>query len=297
METHTIDRQGVRLSVRIGDAFTACQVDEATDSRHCRIHPHLVRLPGGRLILTANIDGDIGGAEFVAYASDDDGATWRDYPEWPKIGGAFAVLATGEALLAAGNRLYAAGEPGVYCLPIRRSQDGGLTWSPPEASRVDLPLPMEEPLDRYDPPAWFLDRTVGGQSGRAWLAKWQKPAPTPAEEALRAQFGRRTLTAYLMQIFPLAGEKALAFLYLNQQWGDPHITVCLATEDAGRTWAYRSTPGPCDPRALPRMATCGTSRMVYASPPVPGWPPASCSWSCEWAASTRSTQPARAMTA
>jgi len=248
VEAYTIDHRGVRLSIRIGDAFTACQVDEATDPRHCRIHPHLERLPGGRLILSANIDGDIGGAEFVTYASDDDGVTWRDYPEWPKIGGAFAVLETGEALLAAGNRFYATNEPGVYCLPIRRSQNGGLSWSPPEATRVELPLPMEEPLDWYDPPAWFLDRVVGGESGRAWRAKWQKPAPAPAEEALHAQFGRRTLTAYLMQIVPLAGEKALAFLYLSQQWSEPAITVCLVTEDAGRTWTYRSTPGPYDPR-------------------------------------------------
>ena len=248
MESYTIEHRGTRLSVRIGDAITACRVDEVTDAGHCRIHPHLVRLPGGRLMLRVNIDGDIGGAEFVTYASDDDGATWQDFPDWPQTSGVFAVLETGEALLTAGGRFYATDEPGVYCLPVRRSPDGGLSWSPPEASRVELPLPMEEPLDRYDPPDSFLDRVTGGQSGRAWLAKWQKPAPGAAEAAVRAQFGRRTLTAYLMQILPLQGEKALAFLYLTQQWGDPHITVCLATEDAGRTWTYRSTPGPYDLR-------------------------------------------------
>ena len=208
------------------------------------------------MILSANIDGDIGGAEFVTYASDDDGVTWRDYPDWPKIGGAFAVLDNGVSLLASGNRLYATDEPGIYNLPTRRSSDGGLTWSPPEAARVALPLAMEEPIDWYDPPAWFLDRTVGGQSGREWRAKWQKPRPTPAEQELRAQFGRRTLNAFLMQIFPLAGDRALSFLYLTQQWGEPAITVCLASDDAGRSWTYLSTPGSYDPR----LATHGYLR-------------------------------------
>ena len=248
MQTNTIDHLGTRLSVCIGDPITVCQFDAAAGPGKCRIHPALTRLPGGRLVLTANIDGDIGGAEFVAYASDDDGVSWRDYPAWPKIGGAFAVLESGEALLAAGNRFYATEEPGVYSLPTRRSLDGGLSWGPPHAARVALPLDMEEPIDWYDPPAWFLDRVTGGESGRAWWAKWQKPRPIPAEGALRVQFGCRTLGAYLMQILPLAGEQALAFLYLSQQWGEPGITICLVSDDAGHSWTYRSTPGPYDPR-------------------------------------------------
>ncbi len=51
-----------------------------------------------------------------------------------------------------------------------------------------------------------------------------------------------------MQIFPLSGERALAFLYLTQEAGEPGITVCLASADAGRSWKYCSTPGPYDPR-------------------------------------------------
>ena len=248
MDTHTIDRHGVRLVVRIGDPFTACEVDEARESHQCRVHPHLTRLPGGRLILSANIDGDIGGAELVTYASDDSGLTWRAYGDWPRIGGAFATMDNGVSLMAADDRFFATGEPHVYVLPTRRSTDGGLTWGPTDGARVDLPLAMEEPIDWYDPPAWFLDRTMGGQSGRQWRAKWQKLQPTTAEQQLRDQFGRRTLNACLMQIFPLAGEKALAFVYLTQQWGDAGITVCLASDDAGRSWAHLSTPGAYDPR-------------------------------------------------
>ncbi len=113
-----------------------------------------------------------------------------------------------------------------------------------------LPLEMDEPIDPYDPPQWFLDRTVEGLSGRAWRAKWQKAAPAPAEQALRARFGCQRISACLTQLLPLSGETVLAFLYLSPRWGGPHVTVCLASEDAGRTWTYRSMPGPFDPRLV-----------------------------------------------
>ena len=61
MLTHPHD--GSRFIARIGEPFSVCQVDETREATRCRIHPLLTRLPGGRLILTANIDGDIFGAE------------------------------------------------------------------------------------------------------------------------------------------------------------------------------------------------------------------------------------------
>jgi hypothetical protein len=248
MNSVTIEERAIRLTARIGDPFTACHADEEQEPGKCRIHPHLSQLPGGRLVMTANIDGDIGGAEHVAYASDDGGHTWRNCPEWPRRGGLFAALEDGSSLLVSAGGLFAGDEPGVFFMPTRRSGDGGLTWEPLEGARVELPLAMDEPFDRYDPPEWFLERTIKGVSGRDYLAKWQKSQPSPAERALREQFGPRTVGAHVMQLFPLSGSNVLAFLYLSPRWGDRHITVCLASADAGRSWCYRSTPGPFDPR-------------------------------------------------
>jgi len=248
MDEYALKVNTSELAIRIGEPFTACQVDEEKEPGKCRIHPHLTHLPGGRLVLSTNIDGDIGGAEHLTYASDDGGLTWHDSADWPETRGPFATLTDGTSLLVAGRGFYESGEPGVFQLPTRRSHDGGITWGPLESARVELPVEMDEPIDVYDPPQWFLDRKVGAMSGRDWLAKWQKPKPSPAEQELRERFGCRRIGAYLLQLLPLAGEKVLAFLYLSPKWGEPHITACLGSNDAGRSWQYLSTPGPFDSR-------------------------------------------------
>jgi len=248
MDTIIHEQDGKRFTARIGPPFTVCEVDEAREPGRCRIHPRLQRLPGGLLILTANIDGDIGGAEHLVYASDDGGQTWREYSGWPKPWGTFAALEDGSALFVHGGGLFATGEPGVFVLPTWRSVDGGLTWGAPEAARVELPLEMDEPVDVYDPPQWLLDLKIGNGTGRDWLAKWQKSQPPAAEQRLREQFGRHKVGAHVMQLLPLGGSELLALLYLSPHWGDHALTVCLASEDAGRTWSHRSTPGPWDPR-------------------------------------------------
>lgn len=246
--TLTYEHEGRRFTVRVQPPFTVCEVDEAKEPDRCRIHPHLTRLPGGRLVMTANIDGDMGGAEHVAYASDDGGRTWREHPDWPGMAGQFAALPDGSSLLTSRYGLYGTGEPGVYCMPIQRSTDGELTWGPPEGASVDIPLEMYEPFDRYDPPQWFLDGHGKGTTGRDWIAKWQRPRPTPAEEALRERFGRKTIGIHIMQLLPLESGRILAFAYLNLKRGDPQITVCLSSDDAGGSWRLLSVPGPYDPR-------------------------------------------------
>ena len=248
MSEYTLDTAAAKLTVRIGDPFTVCEVDEAKGPGKCRIHPHLTYLPGGRLVLLTNIDGDIGGAEYLTYASDDEGQTWREFTDWPGMGGPFATLGDGASLLVSGRGFYESEEPGIYQLPTRRSGDGGITWGPLESARVELPIEMEEAIDVYDPPQWFLERKIGALNGRDWLARWQKPKPPPAEQVLRERFGCRKIGAYLLQLLPLAGGKVLAFLYLSPRWGEPHITVCLVSDNAGRNWRYLSTPGPLDPR-------------------------------------------------
>lgn len=241
-------RNGQRFEARIGDGFTVCQVDEAREPGACRIHPHLSRLPGGRLVLTVNIHGDIGGADYRAYASDDGGHTWRDCPGWPKTGWQFAALEDGTTLLVSNGDLYETPERGVFSWGIRRSPDGGITWGPLEAARVELPLETDEPFDILDPPKWFLERTVEGVSGRDWLARWRRPDPSPAEREMRDRFGRRKISACITQLLPLRGAELLAFAYLSPRWGAPHVTVCLASGDGGRSWIYRSIPGRPDPR-------------------------------------------------
>lgn len=248
MGEYTLAAKGAGLTVRIHEPFTVCQVDEAKEPGKCRVHPRLGRLPGGRLVLSTNTDGDIGGADLLAYASDDEGQTWREFPEWPAPRGRLATLDDGSVLLVSGHGLFGTDEPGVFHLPTRRSNDGGVTWGALEAARVELPLEMDEAFDVHDPPQWFLDRKMGNMSGREWLAKWQKPQPSAPEQELRQHFGCKKIPAYLMQLLPLAGEKLLAFVYTSLRRGDPHIAICLASDDAGRSWRHLSTPGPFDPR-------------------------------------------------
>jgi hypothetical protein len=254
MDTLIHEHKDRRFAARIGEGFTVCQVDEANDPGHCRIHPCVKRLPGGRLVLTTNIDGDLIGHDSRAYASDDGGATWRDYPEWPVTGASagsvmrFAVLDDGTCLVVSNGSLYETAEKGVFHWGIRRSSDGGLTWGNLEKARVEFPIETDEPIDLYDPPQWFLDRKTGGVRGRDWLARWRKAQPSPAEREVRERFGGRSIDACITQLFPLRGSEVLAFLYLSPKWGAPAITVCLASPDAGRSWSYRSTPGPFDPR-------------------------------------------------
>ena len=162
--------------------------------------------------------------------------------------GPFATLADGSSLLVSAYGLFDFGEPGVFQVPTRRSTDGGLTWGELEGVRVELPLELDEPFDIYDPPRWFLDREVHGVRGGEWLAKWRRPQPSTATQELRERFGCRTIGASWCQLLPLAGEEVLAFLYLSRRWGEQHITVCLKSDDAGRSWRYLSTPGPLDPR-------------------------------------------------
>jgi len=86
MITLTHEHNNRQFIARIGEPFTVLTFDPERDAGWCRLHPHLERLPGGRLILTANIHGDIEGAELLSYASDDEGQTWYSYPEWPNAG-------------------------------------------------------------------------------------------------------------------------------------------------------------------------------------------------------------------
>jgi len=258
MITLTHEHGGRRFTARIGEPFTVLTFDPAKDAGWCRIHPHLSRLPGGRLILTANIHGDIEGVESAAYASDDGGQTWRACPDWPETGAnvgsvtRVAVLGDGTVLAVSPGDLYETDERGVYRWGVQRSADGGATWGLIEPARVELPLDLEDPFDPLDPPERVLAQRHGWSHLRrfppAWQARGRNPEPSRSERALWARLGRRRIPACITCLFPLDGSEVLAFLYLTPRTGEPHITLCLASEDGGRTWRHRSTPGPYDPR-------------------------------------------------
>lgn len=93
-----------------------------------------------------------------------------------------------------------------------------------------------------------MDRVVNGTSGRDYLAKWQKLQPSAGEQELRARFGCKKMSICLTQLLPLGERKLLAFGYFSPRWSGKYITVCLASDDAGLTWSYRSTPAPFDDR-------------------------------------------------
>ncbi len=143
MLTLTQENDKRRFKARIGEAFPLVTFAPARDPGTCRIHPHLSRLPGGRLILSTNIHGDIEGTESAAYASDDGGYTWQpfaDCPETAAISGSvsrMAILDSGTVLAVSPGHLYETGEHGMYHWGVQRSTDGGMTWGAIEPVRVE----------------------------------------------------------------------------------------------------------------------------------------------------------------
>lgn len=252
MDTYCFEQQGTRLAVRISEAFTALTFDPDRDAGWCRLHPHLTRLPGGRLILTANMHGDIEGAECLSFASDDGGQSWRDCPGWPNAGWAFIALDARHGLAVADGGFYATADAGVYRWGIRRSDDGGITWSPVEAARVELDLEMEAPFDPLDPPARELALRHGQAHLRRFPLEWQalgrNPRPAGGEREVWDLLGRRRIPACITSLFRVSASELLAFVYLSPRSGGPLITLCMASEDGGRSWRHRATPGPYDPR-------------------------------------------------
>ncbi len=160
---------------------------------------------------------------------------------------------------------HATDTPGVYHWGVQRSVDGGTTWGVIEPARVALPpeLELPEPFDPLDPPERVLDQRRGWSHLRrfppAWQALGRNPEPSRSECALWDLLGRRRIPACITCLFPLGGAELLAFLYLSPRPGGPHLTLCLSSEDGGRTWRYRSTPGPYDPR----FATHGYLRHAF----------------------------------
>lgn len=260
MLTITHEHSGHRFTARVGEPFTVLTFDPATDAGWCRLHPHLSGLPGGRLMLTVNIHGDIEGAESAAYASDDGGQTWRVCPDWPEsgahpgLGSQLAVLGDGTVLSVSHGDFYVTDKPGEYHWGVQHSVDGGLTWGPIEAARLALPpeLELPKPFDPLDPPEAVLAGRRGQSHLRRFPQAWQvigrNPEASRSERMLWERLGRCRIPAYITCLCPLGGSEVLAFLYLSPRHDGPCVTHCLASEDGGRTWRYRSTPGSYDSR-------------------------------------------------
>ncbi|MHB9106506.1 MAG: sialidase family protein [Armatimonadota bacterium] len=250
MITLTHEHDNKHLLARVSEPFTVLTFDSDRDAGWCQLHPHLERLPGGRLVLTVNMHGDIEGAEHLPYASDDGGQTWWEYPEWPNAGWAFTVLDGQRCLAVSNGGFYDTGEVGVYHWGIRRSNDGGLTWLPIETARVELHLEMDAPFDPLNPPEQELAQRHGWAHLRRfppdWQAKGRNPQPAGYERDVWERLGRRRIPAWITSLFRVSATELLAFLYLTPHSGEPSITLCMATEDGGRTWQHRATPGPYD---------------------------------------------------
>ncbi|HVF10663.1 MAG TPA: sialidase family protein [Abditibacteriaceae bacterium] len=220
MNIHTLAANAGRLTVRIHEPFTVCQVDEENQADWVRIHPTLKRVPGGRLILSVSRDRDIYDEEMLMYASDDGGHSWQEFLNWPTasqrgrhLSTACATLGDGSCVVvAASTGLFATQEPGVYRMPSWRSKDGGTTWGEMEPARVEMPV--GEAFDIYDPPS----------PHRKFFQQWCKVQAPPALQALFEPLGRRRLLSFAA-LFPLDGSRLLGFFYHSPQWGEPYIVV------------------------------------------------------------------------
>jgi len=246
MFSSMVEMASAHFGIRVGDPFVVCKAGDARVPGRHTVHPLLIRLTPQRLILTVNRDGDIYDAEHVILTSVDDGRTWEPAASWPTSAVAGEHLATTHAALddgsslVTGRQLFATETPGIYALPSWRTSDGGESWS--EMTPAPVTLPFTESRDIYDPADDFR-RTRDAE----WLTRWIKPRPPVALSALFDQLGPRRLPSWLV-LYPLAGTHLLAFVYLTPHLGGPHLTVCIASDDAGQTWHYRSTPGPFDER-------------------------------------------------
>jgi len=203
-------------------------------------------MPDGRLIIQINHDRDIVDAEYLVRSSDDGGHTWHDETRWPIMleRGASPLLRPvtlddGTVVLTY-QTLIATDDPDRYVLPTWRSADAGQTWSELEPANVYLPGAL--PLDIYDPPDWF-HKLHPGFAERGFV----KPKAPACIEPLLARFGRRRLLSHL-EMLPLDDQRILMFIYVRTAPDLPYETVCLISEDAGRSWQYRSKPGRYEER-------------------------------------------------
>ena len=151
--------------------------------------PSLARLPSGRLVATHSYFGETQPNNVVrVYQSDDGGQTWTHVRE---LTGQFW-----SGLFTVGDTLYLMGTSGGpdYKLIIRRSNDGGVTWTTPASASSGLidparhhtaPVPVLLHEGRY----WRAVEKIGG----TWSA-YALSAPAGADFLVRTNW---TATAAL----------------------------------------------------------------------------------------------------
>ncbi|ACQ79769.1 putative periplasmic protein [Beutenbergia cavernae DSM 12333] len=143
--------------------------------------PSLVRLPGGTLLASHDLFGPGSTwSDTHVYASDDDGATWRHR--------AHLAGQWWSSLLVHGGALYILGTTTEYGdVVIRRSDDGGRTWTTPDSPRTGLlrqgqfhtaPMPFVE----HDGRIWrAMEDASGGEGWGERFAAFVMSAPLGAD--------------------------------------------------------------------------------------------------------------------
>jgi hypothetical protein len=215
------------------DPFTVCLAPEGGYF----VHPVASHLTDGKLILRISRDEDIVDAEYCVFLSDDGGRTWELEPNWPMGDGNGRHLNTSHTLLPDGTSLVvyrhaiSTGRKNEYVVPAFTSADNGKTWTAVEPEPFEIPY--GEPIDFFLPGQWPIQ---------------QREKPTPGMEELFVKYGNERLGWGFWPLYPLNNDTVLGFYMVGTHTHPEqrYCTLCMETQNRGRSWSLRSVPGAFD---------------------------------------------------
>ena len=250
-DSHTVSTRaaGRSISLDIGEPFTLTQTRDDDPPGWHRIHPELMRFASGRLIASANRDGDIPDGERIMFCSDDDGRSWRETTNWPTadqrgqhVRTHLLNLPGGEAVAVYAYAVFAPKNTDKALLPTWRTNDSGETWSDMAGAEVDIEL--DSPMNLYDPPDSLKERYANPQHA-------PKPQMPPAIARMAAQFGPDRDILVITDSHVFDDGRMLLFAYGPRRRTcshGKHMSYVLESTDRGASWQHIATPGAWEDR-------------------------------------------------